>query len=161
MRGEARLISSAIRSWVKIGPWMKRKERFPALVLIHDFRAEDIGGHQVRCELHARGIQPEHRAERGDELGLGQPWHTDEKRMAAGEHGEQGLLHHGFLAEDDLGDFLADRGDIGECAFGSGHHGGFVHHRFAAGDCRHTAFSSRSRSFKFESNRNGVLIVSL
>ena len=29
VRGEARLISSAIRSWAKIGPEMKRKERLP------------------------------------------------------------------------------------------------------------------------------------
>ena len=37
--------------------------------------------------------------------------------MAAGEDGKQGVLDHLFLAEDHLGHFLADRGDVGEGLF--------------------------------------------
>ncbi|MCY1295026.1 hypothetical protein D9M70_443470 [compost metagenome] len=89
-------------------------------ILVHDFRAEDVGGHQVGRELHAAGIKAEDRAERGDELRLGKTGNADEQGMAAGENGEQGLLDNTFLAENNLADFRTHPGDFAECAFGRG-----------------------------------------
>jgi len=91
-----------------------------ALILVHDFGAENIGGHQVGRKLNAVGIEPQHRAERGDELGLCQTRHADQQRVAAGQNGEKRVLHHFFLTENDLGDFAANGGNIGQRLFRSG-----------------------------------------
>jgi hypothetical protein len=40
--------------------------------------------------------------------------------VAAGEDGEKRVLHHLFLAEDNLGDFRADRRNVGQRLFGRG-----------------------------------------
>ena len=80
--------------------------------LVEDLRAEDVGGHQVGRELDAVGGQPEHRAHRVDELGLGEAGHADEKPVAAGEHRRQRPLHHRLLAEDHFGDGGARGGEL-------------------------------------------------
>ncbi len=98
----------------------------PVFILIHDFGAENIRRHEVRCELDAVGIKPENRSERGDELGLGKPGNADEQRVAAREYCEKRVLHHFFLAEDDLGYLRADRGNIRKRLFGRGDDGFFV-----------------------------------
>jgi hypothetical protein len=51
---------------------------------------------------------PRTRAQRRDQLGLGETRHTDEQRMTTREHRKQGLLDHAFLSEDHLGDRLLD-----------------------------------------------------
>ena len=53
-----------------------------------------------------RGIEAEHGAHGLDQLGLGEARHADQQRVAAGQHGDQRLLDHLLLAEDDR----ADRG---------------------------------------------------
>ena len=99
--------------------------------LLEDLRAEDVGGHQVGRELDAAGGEPEHRAHRVDELGLGEAGHADEQPVAAGEHRGQRPLHHRLLAEDHVGDsaaraspsFAAARSassTIGSAAIGAG-----------------------------------------
>jgi hypothetical protein len=100
VRGEARLISSAIISWQKTGPCTKRNWRRPALALVQHLGAENVGGHQVRGELHALFVQPQHPAQRGGELGLGEARGTHQKGMAAAQNGDQHLFHHLVLAED-------------------------------------------------------------
>ena len=51
---------------------------------------------------------PEYRAERLDQSRLGEAGNADEQGMAAGEQGDQRLIDHLALAEDDAADALAD-----------------------------------------------------
>ena len=86
---------------------MKRKARLAGLVLLQDFGAQDVGGHQVGRELDAAGVEAENGAHRVDELGLGEAGHADEQPVAAGQHRDQRPLHHDLLAEDDAADAAA------------------------------------------------------
>ena len=83
MRGLARLISSAISSWAKTGPGMKRKLRLPPGAFLQHLGAEDVGRHQVGRELDAAGVEAEHDAHGLDQLGLGEAGHADQQRVAA------------------------------------------------------------------------------
>ena len=112
VRGLARLISSAISSWPKIGPGMKRKARLPPGAFLQHFAAEDVGGHQVGRELDAPGVEAEHGAERLDQLGLGEAGHADQHAVAAGQDGDQRVLDHLLLAEDHRADAVLGRGDV-------------------------------------------------
>ena len=94
MRGLARLISSAISSWQKIGPSMKRNARLPSGAGLQHLGAEDVGRHQVGGELHPVRDQPEHGAERLDQPGLGEAGRADQQPVAAAEDGDQRLLDH-------------------------------------------------------------------
>ncbi len=67
-------------------------------------------------ELHPPGVEPQHGAERLDQLGLGQAGEADEQAVAAGQDGDEGEIDDFFLAEDDPVDCLArlvDRGQTG------------------------------------------------
>ena len=105
--GLARLISSAISSWAKIGPLTKRKLRRPAGAVLQHLRADDVGGHEVGRELDALGVEPQHLAQRLDQQRLGEAGHADQQRVAAGQDGDERALDHLLLAEDDRrGGFL-------------------------------------------------------
>lgn len=86
--------------------------------LVEHLGAKDVGGHQIRRELDAAGVQAEHRAHRLDQLGLGEARHADEQAVAAGEQGDERKIDHLLLAEDDLADFLARRADGAERGLG-------------------------------------------
>ncbi len=101
---------------------MKRKLRVPFDALLQHLGAQDVGRHQVGRELDALGVEPEHDAHGFDQLGLGEAGNADEKRMAAGEDGQQCLLDHAFLAENDLADSVAHGENVGERLFGLGDH---------------------------------------
>ena len=73
----------------------------PSARLVEDLRAENVGGHQVRRELHPPCVEPEHGAERLDQLRLGEAGHADEQAVAAGQDRHQGEVDHLLLAEDD------------------------------------------------------------
>ena len=51
--------------------------------ILEHFRADDVGGHEVRGELDALGIEPQDLAQRLDQQRLGEAWHADQQRMAA------------------------------------------------------------------------------
>jgi hypothetical protein len=72
------------------------------LVVREDFRPGDVGRHQVRGELDA--VEGEGHAVRqgADHERLGQPRHPDQQTMAAGQDGNEQLLHHRLLADDHL-----------------------------------------------------------
>ena len=112
MRGEARLISSAISSWAKIGPCMKRKARLPpdASSSTSEPRMSDGIRSGVNC---TRGVEAEHDAERLDELGLGEARHADQQAVAARQQRDQGAVDDAFLAEDDGMNRAARRLDQG------------------------------------------------
>ena len=60
-------------------------ERAPAaLAFLQHLGAENVGRHQVGGALDALVVEPEDRAERLDEPGLGEARHADQQRMAAG-----------------------------------------------------------------------------
>ncbi len=82
----------------------------PALALFEHFRAQDIGGHQIGRALDALVLEPEHGAEGFDQPRLGETGHADQKRVAAGEQSDEGLIDHLALAEDDAADALAHGG---------------------------------------------------
>ena len=102
--GEARLISSAINNCAKIGPRMNRKLRRPVLpCILENFRADDVGWHEVGCELDALGIEAQNASERIDEQRLGEAWDTDEEPVPSGQDGDERLLDDQILSEDDGG----------------------------------------------------------
>jgi hypothetical protein len=78
VRGLARLISSAISSWVKTGPAEEAEAAAAVGALLHHFRTGDVGRHQVGGELDAPPVQPQHNAQRLHQLGLGQAGHADQ-----------------------------------------------------------------------------------
>ncbi len=66
----------------------------PIGVLLHDFRADNVGRHQVGRELDALAGKAKHGAKRFNQLGLGKARHADQKRMATGKHGNKRALNH-------------------------------------------------------------------
>ena len=106
--GGVRLISSARITLAKTGPWMNWKRALAgALVLLEDLRAGDVGGHQVGRELDAVEAEVQDPGQAADQQGLGQAGHAHQQHVAAGEEGDQHLLDHLLLADDDLGDLGA------------------------------------------------------
>ena len=127
MRGLARLISSAISSWQKTGPGMKRKRPPSRLAFLEHLGAENVGRHQVGGALDALVLEAEDRAQGLDEPGLGEAGDADQQRVSAAQEGDQGLLDHFALTKDDFADALADeaqasaqRFDLGDEIGGGG-----------------------------------------
>ena len=92
-----------------------------ALALFQHLGAEDVGRHQVGRELDAPRVEPEHDAQRLDQLGLGETGHADEQRMAARQDRHQRLLDHLVLAEDDRADRRLGRAHMRGRRFGRAH----------------------------------------
>ena len=97
-------------------------------ILLQNVRAGDVRRHQVGRELDAAGVQVHRAAERSDHERLGQAGHADEQAMAAREQGDEHLVQHLALADDDLADFaqhlLVRAFEPGDDLFGSGGAGG-------------------------------------
>ena len=81
------------------------------LLEVEDVGAGDVGGHQVGRELDAIEVRAEHMGERADEQGLGDAGHAFDERVLAGEDGDERLIDHVLLADDDLADFRAGGGE--------------------------------------------------
>ena len=92
-----------------------------ARALVQHFAAEDVGRHQVRRELDAAGVEPEHDAHGLDQLGLGEAGEADQQRVAATEHGDERLLHHRVLPEDHIADRCFRGSDLGAGRFRLAH----------------------------------------
>ena len=69
--------------------------------------AEDVARHQVRGELDAAEIEPEHPREALGEEGLGRARRPFEQDVARGEEGDQHQLDRLVLADDGLGHVAA------------------------------------------------------
>ena len=89
MRGLARLISSAIRSWAKTGPRMKRKLRVPSAAWSSTSEPRMSEGIRSGVNWMRRAVEAEDHAQRLDQLGLGEAGNADEQAVAAGEDGDQ------------------------------------------------------------------------
>ena len=104
--GGVRLISSASRMLVKIGPSTKRKLPPPCFVFFQHVGAGDVRRHQVGRELDALEADVENPGQRADHQRFGQARHAFQQAMAAGENRGEQLLDHVALADDDLLQFL-------------------------------------------------------
>ena len=100
---------------------MKRKLRLPVWLSSKHFGAENVGRHEVGRELDAPRIEAEHGAHGVDELGLGETRHAEQKRMAAGQDGDERLLDHLVLAEYDGADRGLGRAHVVGGRFGRAH----------------------------------------
>ena len=107
MRGLARLISSAIRSWQKTGPLDEAKRPPPGLRFLEDLRSQNVRRHEIGRELHAPLLEAENRAQGLDEARLAQPRNPDQQDMSPGEQGDDGLLDDLVQTEDDPADLVA------------------------------------------------------
>ena len=107
--GGVRLISSARIRLANSGPGRNLYCRAAGLqVLLDDLGAGDVAGHQVGRELDALERQVQRLGQRADQQRLGQARHAFQQGVAAGEDGDQHLLDHFVLADDDLGQLVAD-----------------------------------------------------
>ncbi len=77
------------------------------LVLLDDLGAGDVRGHQVGGELDPVVAEVQSIGQGVDHQRLGQSGHADQEAVAAGEDGDEQLLEHLFLADDDLGHLRA------------------------------------------------------
>ena len=115
----------------------KMKTAAPVGGLFQDFGAENIGGHQIGRELDAARLQAKNNAKGFDELGFGEPRHTDEQAVPARKKRDQGLLDNLPLTEDDGLDRTPRRGNPFQRGLGGARHGGFER----SGHCfRHGCF---------------------
>ena len=80
-----------------------------AAVFVHHVGARDVGRHQVGRELDAVEIQRQAFGQRADHQRLGQPRHSFENAVAAGEQADEQLLDDIFLPDDGAGHLLANR----------------------------------------------------
>ena len=107
--GGVRLISSARIMLANSGPGQKLVFAGAGLqIFLNHFRAGDVAGHQVGRELDALERQMQCLGQRTDQQRLGQAGHAFEQRMAAGEDRHQHLLDHFVLADDHLGQLVAN-----------------------------------------------------
>ena len=101
----------------KIGPCRNAKlARAGRLVFLNHFGAGDVGRHQVGRELDAVELERQRIGQRADHQRLGQPRHADQQAVPAGEQGDQQLLDHLLLADDDLAQLVGDAA-IGSLSF--------------------------------------------
>ena len=105
--GGARLISSASRRLVKIGPGAELEV---AVALVPDRRAGDVGGHQVGRELDAAEAEPAGLGERARDQRLREARHVLEQDVAVGEQAEQDQLELLALADDGALDLVDQAG---------------------------------------------------
>src|SRR5690606_11014770 len=68
-------------------------------VLLEDFRARDVRGHQVRRELDPAEPQVQCTRQGRDQQRLRQPGHTDQQRMAVRKKRDQQPLDDGMLPD--------------------------------------------------------------
>ena len=72
--------------------------------------AADIAGHQVGGELHAAVAAAQRLAQRAHQQGLAQAGYAFDQHVATGEQHDEDLVEHVVLADEGLGDFVADGG---------------------------------------------------
>jgi hypothetical protein len=80
-------------------------------VFIDDVGAGDIGGHQVGRELDALERQAERRRQGFHQQSLGRAGHAGDQAVTADEQGQQQVIDHVLLADDDATDLRTNRTD--------------------------------------------------
>ena len=92
------------------GTWYEAELAPPAPRFLQDLRTQNVGRHQVGGALDPLVFETRYRGDGLDKPRLAQPGHADQERVAAGQKGDQRLLHHLILAEDDPADGFPDLG---------------------------------------------------
>ncbi len=104
-----RLISSARSRFVKIGPGRNVNLRRPVSGSSwDDVGAGDVARHEVGRELDAFEAEREHAAERVHQHRFGEAGDAHKQAVAAGKERDEQFLDHVVMADDDLGQFVAD-----------------------------------------------------
>ena len=93
----------------KIGPCTNRSER-DAAGFLEDFRAGDVGRHQIRRELDALEAQVQDLGDGPDEQRLRQTRHARQQAVATGEERDEHLVHGIVLPDDHLAKLGANPG---------------------------------------------------
>ena len=99
-------------------PLDETERALAGVAFLQHLGAENVGGHQVRRELDAPRLEPEHGAQRVHELGLRETRHADQQGVAAGQDGDQREIDHLLLPEDHGADRGARRPHVGGGGFG-------------------------------------------
>ena len=81
------------------------------MLKVENVGAGDVGGHQVGGELDTVELGAEDVGQGADEQGLGDAGHAFDQRVLVGEHGDERLVDHVLLADDDFADFRAGGGE--------------------------------------------------
>ena len=121
MRGLARLISSAIRSWQKIGALEKLERPAAVGAGLEHLGAQDVGGHQVGRELDPSTVEAEDGGERVHETRLSKPRQPDQEPVAAAENGGENEVDNLLLADEPLGDRVLRLGELADKPLNLGH----------------------------------------
>jgi len=79
---------------------------------LQNLRTENIGWHQVGCELNAALFEPEHRSERFHKTSLTQSWNANQEQMSAGQKGDQGLVDDAPLTKNYPGYRITSLNDL-------------------------------------------------
>ena len=79
-----------------------------AVLLVEHLGARDVRRHQIRRELDALEAKVENRRERLDQQRLRQPGHARDQAVASREQGDEHLVHHLVLPDDDLAELGED-----------------------------------------------------
>ena len=106
--GGVRLISSASSRLQKSGPRINRNSRVAGFAVgLENFRAGNVGGHQIGRELDAAELEIEHFCDGADHECLGHAGHADQQGVAAANHRHEDFLDHVELPDNDLADLPA------------------------------------------------------
>jgi hypothetical protein len=116
----------------KDGAWPELEGAPSALRLVDDGRADDVGRHQVRCELDAREGQAHGLGQAAHEHGLAQARHALEQRVGAGQHAGDHAVDDQTLADDDATDLLPQRAQLRPEPLGLALHLTYVSHDLSA-----------------------------
>ena len=80
------------------------------LIFFEDVGADDVGGHEVRCELDTLEVQFADFGEGADHECFGESGNADDEAVSAADHGEHELFDDFFLADDYFLHFVEDGG---------------------------------------------------
>jgi hypothetical protein len=102
--------------------WFESERLLSLLILHDDVRADDVGRHQVGCELNAGELEVHRFAQRSHEHGFAEPGHAFEQNVAAGKEGDEHAFDDLPLSDHHAADFvlhtgedLAESFDLGGC----------------------------------------------
>ena len=79
----------------------KTKAALPARAFLQHLGAENVGRHQVGCELNAPRVETKSGAHGVDQFCFRETGHANEQRVTAREDGDQRAFDHHILAEND------------------------------------------------------------
>ena len=74
-------------------------------IILQNVGTGDVGRHQVRSKLNSPESKLQNRGDGAAQQGLGQTRNATQQTMASAKHGDQQLIHHFVLPDNDLTEF--------------------------------------------------------